>query len=56
MERVAAPLRMMGARIRTHDGKAPIEITGGAHLSSGERQTGFDEMIRLGLDTAAAGA
>jgi purine-nucleoside phosphorylase len=32
------------------------DITGGAHLSSGERQTGFDEMIRLGLDTAAAGA
>jgi len=33
MERVASPLRMMGARIRTHDGKAPIEITGGAHLT-----------------------
>lgn len=32
------------------------DITGGAHLSSSERQTGFDEMIRLGLDTAAAGA
>lgn len=33
MERVAAPLRTMGARIRTHDGKAPIEISGGARLS-----------------------
>lgn len=33
MERVAAPLRSMGARIRTRDGKAPIEISGGAALT-----------------------
>ena len=33
MERVAAPLRAMGARIRTRDGKAPIEISGGAKLA-----------------------
>ncbi len=33
MERVAGPLRSMGARIRTQDGKAPIEISGGARLS-----------------------
>ena len=32
MERVAAPLRTMGARIRTRDGRAPIEISGGARL------------------------
>ena len=32
MERVAAPLRSMGALIRTQDGKAPIEISGGARL------------------------
>jgi 3-phosphoshikimate 1-carboxyvinyltransferase len=32
MERVAAPLRSMGARILTHDGKAPIRILGGARL------------------------
>jgi cyclohexadieny/prephenate dehydrogenase / 3-phosphoshikimate 1-carboxyvinyltransferase len=32
MERVAAPLRSMGAQIATHDGRAPIEISGGAAL------------------------
>ena len=32
MERVATPLRAMGARIATRDGRAPIEITGGAQL------------------------
>jgi 3-phosphoshikimate 1-carboxyvinyltransferase len=32
MERVAAPLRRMGARISTHDGRAPIRIEGGAQL------------------------
>src|SRR5690606_21548416 len=32
MERVATPLRAMGARIATRDGRAPIEITGGARL------------------------
>ncbi len=32
MERVAAPLRAMGARIETQDGCAPIRITGGAQL------------------------
>jgi prephenate dehydrogenase/3-phosphoshikimate 1-carboxyvinyltransferase len=26
MERVAAPLRAMGAQIRTHDGHPPVEI------------------------------
>jgi 3-phosphoshikimate 1-carboxyvinyltransferase len=30
MERVAEPLRLMGARIRTRDGHAPLEIEGGA--------------------------
>jgi 3-phosphoshikimate 1-carboxyvinyltransferase len=29
MERVAAPLRQMGARVRTTDGHAPVEILGG---------------------------
>ncbi len=29
------------------------DITGGAALTSAERQTSFDEMIRLGLDTAS---
>ena len=33
MERVAGPLRMMGANIQTHDGKPPVEI----HASSGMR-------------------
>ena len=28
MERVAAPLRMMGARIDTHEGQPPVEIHG----------------------------
>ncbi len=28
MERVAGPLRRMGARIRTHDGRPPLTITG----------------------------
>jgi 3-phosphoshikimate 1-carboxyvinyltransferase len=28
MERVAAPLRLMGADIRTHDGRPPVEIHG----------------------------
>jgi 3-phosphoshikimate 1-carboxyvinyltransferase len=29
MERVAVPLRAMGARIATHDGRPPVEIEGG---------------------------
>lgn len=33
MERVAAPLRAMGARIATRDGRAPIRISGGAGLT-----------------------
>jgi 3-phosphoshikimate 1-carboxyvinyltransferase len=33
MERVAGPLRAMGARIVTRDGRAPIRISGGARLS-----------------------
>jgi len=32
MERVAKPLREMGALVRTHDGTPPIEITGGRRL------------------------
>jgi 3-phosphoshikimate 1-carboxyvinyltransferase len=32
MERVAAPLRQMGARIETRDGRPPIVIRGGAQL------------------------
>jgi 3-phosphoshikimate 1-carboxyvinyltransferase len=32
MERVARPLREMGARIATHEGKPPIEVSGGARL------------------------
>jgi 3-phosphoshikimate 1-carboxyvinyltransferase len=32
MERVAGPLRQMGARIETLDGKAPVRITGGSRL------------------------
>src|SRR5690606_3687303 len=32
MERVAAPLRSMGARVATTDGKPPIRIAGGAEL------------------------
>ncbi len=32
MERVAQPLRMMGARIQTQDGCAPIRVSGGATL------------------------
>lgn len=33
MERIAAPLRAMGARIETRDGKAPLRIHGGAPLT-----------------------
>ncbi|HEX7080241.1 MAG TPA: 3-phosphoshikimate 1-carboxyvinyltransferase [Gammaproteobacteria bacterium] len=36
MERVAAPLRRMGARIATSDGRAPIRISGGARLRGAE--------------------
>lgn len=32
MERVAAPLREMGARIETNQGRPPVRITGGASL------------------------
>jgi 3-phosphoshikimate 1-carboxyvinyltransferase len=32
MQRVVAPLAMMGARIRTHDGRPPVEIRGTPHL------------------------
>ena len=32
MERVAAPLQMMGARIRTHEGRPPVEIQGTPRL------------------------
>ena len=32
MERVAAPLRLMGARIHTHDGRPPVEIQGTPQL------------------------
>jgi len=32
MERVAKPLREMGARLRTHEGRPPIEIEGGQRL------------------------
>jgi 3-phosphoshikimate 1-carboxyvinyltransferase len=33
MERVAAPLRAMGARIETSDGKPPVRVLGGSALS-----------------------
>jgi 3-phosphoshikimate 1-carboxyvinyltransferase len=33
MERVAVPLRLMGADVRTHNGKPPVEIGGGRALS-----------------------
>jgi 3-phosphoshikimate 1-carboxyvinyltransferase len=32
MERVAKPLREMGALVRTHDGTPPVDITGGRRL------------------------
>jgi 3-phosphoshikimate 1-carboxyvinyltransferase len=32
MQRVVVPLAMMGAQIRTHDGRPPVEITGKPHL------------------------
>ncbi|MGH8299627.1 MAG: 3-phosphoshikimate 1-carboxyvinyltransferase [Steroidobacteraceae bacterium] len=34
MERVAAPLRLMGADIRTHDGRPPVEIHGTPKLQA----------------------
>ncbi len=34
MERVAVPLRLMGARIDTQEGRPPVRIHGGAHLSA----------------------
>jgi 3-phosphoshikimate 1-carboxyvinyltransferase len=33
MERVAQPLRLMGASIRTHEGRPPVQITAGAGLA-----------------------
>ncbi|HYM42959.1 MAG TPA: 3-phosphoshikimate 1-carboxyvinyltransferase [Steroidobacteraceae bacterium] len=32
MQRVVVPLAMMGAQIRTHDGRPPVEIHGNPHL------------------------
>ncbi len=32
MERVAKPLREMGAVVRTHDGTPPVDISGGRRL------------------------
>lgn len=32
MERVAQPLRAMGAEVRTHEGRPPVDITGGRPL------------------------
>src|SRR5260221_3625409 len=32
MERVAKPLREMGADVRTHDGRPPVDIRGGQRL------------------------
>ena len=34
MERVAGPLRSMGAVIRTHDGRPPVEITASSGLKA----------------------
>jgi len=34
MERVAAPLRQMGARIRTHEGRPPVEIEAAGELNA----------------------
>jgi 3-phosphoshikimate 1-carboxyvinyltransferase len=34
MERVAGPLRSMGARIKTHDGRPPVEITGSTEMKA----------------------
>jgi 3-phosphoshikimate 1-carboxyvinyltransferase len=34
MERVAVPLRLMGADITTHDGRPPIQIRGGTRLAA----------------------
>src|SRR5580693_551106 len=34
MERVATPLRLMGANIATHDGRPPVEIRGGARIQA----------------------
>ena len=38
MERVAAPLRRMGADVRTNDGKPPIAIAGGRSLNGCEHR------------------
>jgi 3-phosphoshikimate 1-carboxyvinyltransferase len=38
MERVAAPLRIVGARITTEDGHAPIRVEGRRHLSATEHE------------------
>ena len=34
MERVAVPLRAMGAKVTTSDGHAPVVVDGGAHLTA----------------------
>jgi len=41
MERVAAPLRLMGARIDTHEGRPPVTLHGGAPL------TGIDYQLPM---------
>ena len=44
MQRVVVPLAMMGAQIRTHDGRPPVEIRGTPHLRG----------IHYGLPVASA--
>jgi 3-phosphoshikimate 1-carboxyvinyltransferase len=40
MERVAAPLRQMGAEVACSDGHAPLHLSGGGQIRGGDYQTG----------------
>src|SRR6185437_13081584 len=47
MERVAAPLRLMGAEIKTNAGRPPVQITGGRSLRAIEPAPSRDHTERM---------
>jgi 3-phosphoshikimate 1-carboxyvinyltransferase len=56
MERIAAPLRQMGATIETTDGHAPITITGGRLTAVDYRMPAASAQLQTALLLAALGA
>ena len=56
MERVAAPLRAMGARVATTDGHAPIEVRGGALRAADHELSVASAQLLGAIAFAALGA